>query len=89
MLELDVTAPEDSPEIYEAEVFLEMPISLHFDVVSTTGIDGTRQGGRFNRAVGSSSDYIFTHTSETRLLHLNAPQMFDDRGQRSVSHCHR
>ncbi len=80
VLELDVTAPEDSPEIYEAEVFLEMPVTLHFDVVSTTGIDGRRQKGRFNRAVGSSSDYIFTHTSETRLLHLNAPQMFDDQG---------
>jgi len=81
VIEFDVTAPEDSPEIYEAEVFLEMPVSLHFDVVSTTGIDGRRQGGRFNRAVGSSPDYIFTHTSETRLLHLNAPQMFDAEGQ--------
>ena len=80
VIELDVTAAEDSPGIYEAEVFLEMPITLHFDVVSTTGINGQRQGGRFNRAVGSSSDYIFTHTSETRLLHLNAPQMFDDQG---------
>ncbi len=81
VLEFDVTAPEDSPEIYEAEVFLEMPTQLHFDVVSTTGIDGRRQGGRFNRAVGSSSDYIFTHTSETRLLNLNAPQMFDHEGE--------
>ncbi len=81
VLEFDVTAPEDDPEIYEAEVFLEMPVALHFDVVSTTGIDGRRRGGRFNRAVGSSADYIFTHTSETRLLNLNAPQVFDDEGR--------
>jgi hypothetical protein len=81
VIEFDVTAPEDEPEIYEVEVFLEMPVSLHFDVVSTTGIDGRRWGGRFNRAVGSSSDFIFTHTSETRLLNLNAPQMFDAEGQ--------
>ena len=80
VLEFDVTAAEDSPQIYEAEVFLEMPVSLHFDVVSTTGLDGRSRGGRFNRAVGSSSDYIFTHTSETRLLNLNAPQMFDEQG---------
>ncbi|MEZ6131070.1 MAG: DUF1592 domain-containing protein [Planctomycetaceae bacterium] len=80
VLELDVTAPEDNPEIYEAEVFLEMPVSLRFDVVSTTGINGESRGGRFNRAVGLASDYIFTHTSETRLLNLNAPQMFDDEG---------
>jgi len=80
VLDFDVIAPEDSPEIYEAEVFLEMPIALRFDVVSTTGIDGRQRGGRFNRAVGSTADYIFTHTSETRLLNLNAPQMFDDQG---------
>lgn len=80
VLELDITAPEDSPEVYEAEVFLEMPVTLRFDVVSTTGINGQSRGGRFNRAVGSASDYIFTHTSETRLLNLNAPQMFDDQG---------
>ena len=29
LIEFDVTAPEDSPQVYEMEVFLEMPTGLH------------------------------------------------------------
>ena len=50
ILELDVTAPEDSPQVYEAEVFLEMPTQLHFAVVATDVID-RRQGAAFRNAL--------------------------------------
>ena len=79
ILELDITAPEDSPQVYEAEVFLEMPTQLHFAVVATDVID-RRQGAAFRNALASRDSYIFTHSSETFLLNPNAPQMFDDKG---------
>lgn len=79
LIEFDLTAPEDKPEVYEFEVFLEMPAQLDFCVVSTDVVD-RRQGAAFRNALGSRSGYIFTHSSETLLLNPNAPQMFDDQG---------
>ena len=78
LIEFDVTAPEDSPQVYEFEVFLEMPTSLYFCVVATDGVD--RRGGAAFRSAIASRGYIFTHSSETALLNPNAPQMFDDKG---------
>ena len=77
LIEFDITATEDKPEIYEFEVFLEMPSYLHFAVVSTKDVD-RRSGGAYRHALGNT--YLFTHTSETALLNPNAPQMFDDKG---------
>jgi len=79
IIEFDITAPEDAPSIYEFEVFLEMPASLSFCVVSTDGVD-RRQGAAFRNALSSPKSYLFTHSSETILLDPNAPQMFDDQG---------
>ncbi|MFN9718650.1 MAG: DUF1592 domain-containing protein [Planctomycetota bacterium] len=78
LIEFDITAPEDNPQIYEFEVFLEMPTQLHFCVVATDGVD--RRGGAAFRNALTSGSYIFTHSSETLLLNPNAPQMFDDKG---------
>ena len=78
-IEFDITAPEDSPQVYEFEVFLEMPTGLHFCVVATDVVD-RRGGAAFRNALASRSGYIFTHSSETLLLNPNAPQMFDDKG---------
>jgi mono/diheme cytochrome c family protein len=78
LIEFDLTAPEDSPQVHEFEVFLEMPMSLDFCVVATDVVD-RRQGAAFRGALGSRG-YIFTHSSETYLLNPNAPQMFDDKG---------
>ena len=78
LIELDITAPEDKPQVYEFEVFLEMPVQLHFAVVATDGVD--RRGGAAFRNAISSRAYVFTHSSETLLLNPNAPQMFDDKG---------
>ncbi len=78
LIEFDLTAPEDSPQVYEFEVFLEMPVSLDFCVVATDVVD-RRQGAAFRNALGGDS-YIFTHSSDTLLLSPNAPQMFDDKG---------
>ena len=77
LIEFDITAPEDGPQVYEFEVFLEMPIDLHFCVVATDGVD--RRGGAAFRNAIASRGYIFTHSSETVLLNPNAPQMFDDK----------
>ncbi len=79
LIEFDITAPEDSPEVYEFEVFLEMPTGLHFAVVATDVID-RRGGAAFRNALASRGGYIFTHSSETLLLNPNAPQMFDGEG---------
>jgi len=79
LIEFDLTAPEDKPQVYEFEVFLEMPTSLEFCVVATDVVD-RRQGAAFRGALGSRSGYIFTHSSENLLLNPNAPQMFDDKG---------
>ncbi|QDU24990.1 Planctomycete cytochrome C [Anatilimnocola aggregata] len=78
LIEFDITAPEDSPQVHEFEVFLEMPMSLDFCVVSTDVVD-RRAGAAFRNALNGNS-YIFTHSSETRLLTPNAPQMFDGKG---------
>jgi mono/diheme cytochrome c family protein len=78
LIEFDLTAPEDSPQVYEFEVFLEMPASLHFCVVATDVVD--RRGGAAFRNALAGSSYIFTHSSETSLLNPNAPQMFDGKG---------
>lgn len=78
LIEFDVTAPEDSPQEYEFEVFLEMPQALDFCVVATNVVD-RRAGAAFRNAL-TSRNYIFTHSSETVLLNANAPQMFDDKG---------
>ncbi len=79
LIEFDVTAPEDSPQVYEFELFLEMPIGLQFSVVATDVVD-RRQGAAFRNALSAGDSYIFTHSSETFLLNPNAPQMFDDKG---------
>jgi hypothetical protein len=79
LIEFDITAPEDSPQVYEFEVFLEMPTGLHFCVVATDVID-RRAGAAFRNALASRGGYIFTHSSETLLLNPNAPQMFDGEG---------
>jgi hypothetical protein len=78
VIEFDLTAPEDRPQVYEFEVFLEMPATLDFCVVATNVID-RRAGAAFRNALGSRN-YVFTHSSETLLLNPNAPQMFDDKG---------
>lgn len=79
LIEFDITAPEDKPQVFEFEVFLEMPTQLDFCVVATDVID-RRQGAAFRSALASRGGYIFTHSSETMLLNPNAPQMFDDKG---------
>ena len=79
LIEFDITASEDSPQIYEFEVFLEMPAQLHFAVVATDVVD-RRGGAAFRNALASRGGYIFTHSSETLLLNPNAPQMFDGEG---------
>ncbi len=78
LIEFDITAHEDHPEVYEFEVLLEMPTTLHFNVVSTDTID-RRKGAHYRNAL-SSGLYLFTHSSETVLLNPTAPQMFDDHG---------
>ena len=78
LIEFDITAPEDKPQVYEFEVFLEMPMTLDFCVVATDVVD-RRQGAAFRNALSSRGGYIFTHSSETVLLNPNAPQMFDDK----------
>ncbi len=78
LIEFDITAPEDSPQVHEFEVFLEMPVSFDFCVVATDVVD-RRAGAAFRNALNSGS-YIFTHSSETGLLNPNAPQMFDGKG---------
>ena len=79
LIEFDITAAEDSPQVYEFEVFLEMPTGLHFCVVATDVVD-RRGGAAFRNALASRGGYIFTHSSETVLLNPNAPQMFDGKG---------
>ncbi|MEO8272237.1 MAG: DUF1587 domain-containing protein, partial [Aureliella sp.] len=75
LIEMDITAPEDSPEVYESQVVLEMPTSLHFNVVATDALKGIH----FLRLLDGGS-YIFTHSSENLLTPQAAPQLFDDKG---------
>lgn len=79
IIDFDITAPEDSPQVYEFDVMLEMPATLDFCVVATDVVD-RRSGAAFRNALASRGGYIFTHSSETLLLNANAPQMFDDKG---------
>ena len=79
LIEFDITAAEDNPQVYEFEVFLEMPTSLHSAVVATDVVD-RRGGAAFRNALASRGGYLFTHSSETLLLNPNAPQMFDGEG---------
>jgi hypothetical protein len=46
LIEFDITAPEDKPQVHEFEVFLEMPMSLDFCVVATDVVD-RRAGAAF------------------------------------------
>ncbi|QDU75677.1 Planctomycete cytochrome C [Bremerella volcania] len=78
LIELDILAPEDEPEIIEFEVFLEMPTSLDFNVVVTDII--SRDKGGHHRNILGGSDYVFTHTSETKLLNPTGPKLFDENG---------
>ncbi len=78
LIEFDINAPEDSPKVYEFDVYLDMPAQLHFSVVATDVVD-RRAGAAFRNALGSNN-YLFTHSSERQLLNTNAPQMFDDKG---------
>ncbi len=78
LIEFDLTGAEDTPQVYEIEVFLEMPTSLECCVVATDVVD--RRGGAAFRNALNSGSYLFTHSSETVLLNPNAPQMFDDKG---------
>ena len=78
LIEFDINAPEDSPKVYEFDVYLDMPATLHFSVVATDVVD-RRAGAAFRNVLGSST-YLFTHSSEKQLLNTNAPQMFDDKG---------
>ena len=63
LIEFDLAATEDQPQVYEFSVFLEMPLALDFCVVSTNEVD-RRQGGAFRFALDSRNGYIFTHSSE-------------------------
>ncbi len=74
LIEFDVTAPEDSPQVYEFDVFLEMPTTLVFSVVAADGLP------KFGNQLWDRPAYIFTHSSETQLLNPTAAQMFDDKG---------
>ena len=78
IIEFDITAPEDKPQVYEFDVLLEMPTNLHFNVVATDIID-RRKGAHYRNELSKHS-YIFTHSSETTLLNPTAPQMFDLNG---------
>ncbi len=78
LVELDILAPEDKPEIIEFEVFLEMPVNLDFNVIATEVID-RRKGAHYRNAL-ASQNYMFTHSTETALLNPVAPKMFDEEG---------
>ncbi|QDV17177.1 Planctomycete cytochrome C [Gimesia panareensis] len=78
LVELDILASEDKPQIIEFEVFLEMPVNLDCKVVATNIID-RQKGGHYRNALASQL-YIFTHSSETQLLNPTAPKMFDENG---------
>ncbi len=58
LIGIDITAPEDSPEVYESELSLEMPVGLGFSVVASDEV----QGLHFRRLFGGT---IFTHGSGT------------------------
>jgi mono/diheme cytochrome c family protein len=74
LIGIDITAPEDSPEIYESELLLEMPTAaLRFNLEASNEIRGVH----FHRVRGTT---LFTHSSETLLTSPAFPQLFDDKG---------
>jgi Protein of unknown function (DUF1592)/Protein of unknown function (DUF1588)/Protein of unknown function (DUF1585)/Protein of unknown function (DUF1595)/Protein of unknown function (DUF1587)/Planctomycete cytochrome C len=73
LIGIDISAPEESPEVYESELSLEMPVGLRFSLEASHQISGTH----FNRLRPST---IFTHSSETMLTAPAFPQLFDDKG---------
>jgi len=73
LVEFDITAPEDHPQVYESEVYVEMPTRLYFQVVSSDQVP------RFANQFGART-HLFTHTSEPLLLSPTAAQIFDDKG---------
>ncbi len=73
LIGIDITAPEDSPEVYESELSLEMPVGLGFSVMASDEVKGLH----FRRLFGGT---IFTHSSETLLTSPSFPQLFDDKG---------
>jgi mono/diheme cytochrome c family protein len=79
LIEFDITAPEDAPQVYEFEVLLEMPANLYFEVV-VTDVLPNKGGAHFGGVIGYNPHYIFTHSSENHLLDPTAAQMFDGQG---------
>ena len=73
LIGIDITAPEDNPEVYESELSLEMPLGLRFNLEASNELKGLH----FHRLFGST---IFTHSSETLLTSPAFPQLFDDKG---------
>jgi mono/diheme cytochrome c family protein len=73
LLGLDITAPEDQPEVYESQLYLDLPANLRFSLEATRQISGVH----FHRLRRST---IFTHSSETMLTAPAFPQLFDDKG---------
>jgi hypothetical protein len=73
LIGIDITAPEDSPEVYESELSLEMPVGLRFNLEASNQLKGLH----FHRLFGGT---IFTHSSETLLSSPSFPQLFDDKG---------
>ena len=55
-----------------------MPDSLDFNVV-VSDIISRDKGGHHRNILGSNS-YVFTHTSDTRLLNPTGPKLFDEAG---------
>ena len=78
LVELDIDAPEDKPQLIEFDVYLDMPANLDFNVIVSDII--SRAKGGHHRNVLSSPTYVFTHTSETRLLNPTGPKLFDEDG---------
>jgi mono/diheme cytochrome c family protein len=73
LLGMDITAPEDHPEVYESAVSLELPIGLRFGLEASHELSGVHS----HRLRPST---IFTHSSETMLTAPAFPQLFDDKG---------
>ncbi|TVS08252.1 MAG: DUF1592 domain-containing protein [Planctomycetaceae bacterium] len=73
LIEFDITAPEDHPQVYEFEVFVEMPTTLHFEVVTSEAVP--KFANQFR-----GRTYLFTHSSDPLLLNPTAAQLFDDKG---------
>jgi mono/diheme cytochrome c family protein len=73
ILGMDITAPEDHPEVYESELTLELPTDLRFSLEASHQLSGVH----FNRLRPNT---IFTHSSETTLTAPAFPQLFDDKG---------